>query len=246
MKNTIAKRLRRRKQRIKYRLRDINWPEQSKPMFSAANIHYEIADRARGLAYGGIGVMHLLARETGLAKAIDQKLQLLKLHLPYRMIVLRKNLSVEKGEKVLFDDIRYFFYITNDRVSSAAKIVRLANERCNQENLIEQLKNGVKAMRMPVDNLVSNWAYMVMASLAWTLKAWFALSLSEKGRWKQKHKAQKQTVLKMEFKKSRNAFIQLPCQIIKTGRKIVYRILSWNQWLGVFFRGFWALRYSPG
>ncbi|PIU57119.1 MAG: IS1380 family transposase, partial [Chloroflexi bacterium CG07_land_8_20_14_0_80_51_10] len=85
-----------------------------------------------------------------------------------RMIVLRKNLSVEKGEKVLFDDIRYFFYVTNDRVSSAAKIVHLANQRCNQENLIEQLKNGVRALRMPVDNLVSNWAYMVMASLAWT------------------------------------------------------------------------------
>jgi len=164
----------------------------------------------------------------------------------YRVVVLRKNLSVEKGEKVLFDDIRYFFYITNDRISSAATIVRLANGRCNQENLIEQLNNGVKALRMPVDNLVSNWAYMVMASLAWTLKAWFALLLTEKGRWKEKHKRQKQAVLKMEFKKFRNAFIQLPCQIVRTGRKIVYRLLSWNSWLGVFFRGFWALRYSPG
>jgi hypothetical protein len=48
-----------------------------------------------------------------------------------------------------------------------------ANDRCNQENLIEQLKNGVHALRMPVSTLVSNWAYMVMASLAWTLKAWF-------------------------------------------------------------------------
>jgi hypothetical protein len=83
VKKKIAKRLRRRKQRIQYRLRDINWPEQSKPMFCAANIHYETADRARGLAYGGIGAMHLLARQTGLVKAIDQKLQLLKLHLPY-------------------------------------------------------------------------------------------------------------------------------------------------------------------
>jgi len=511
VKKKIAKELRRRKQRIKFRLRDTNWPEQSKPMFSAANIHYEMADRVHGLAYGGIGAMQVLARQTGLTKAIDDKLKLLKLHLPYhesdhvlniaynilcngdcledierlrndevyldalgtrripdpttagdfcrrytkedvqtlmdiinevrlrvwakqpdgffeqavidadgtiagttgqckegmdmsykgiwgyhpllislantseplylinrggnctssdgaavyldqaidlslragfrkilvrgdtdfsqtkeldrwdddervtfifginamrnleiiadnlpdglwrplvrpakyevrteqrqkpdnvkerivvereyknirlesehvaefeysptkcnktyRMTVLRKNLSVEKGEKVLFDDIRYFFYITNDRVSSAAKIVRLANERCNQENLIEQLKNGVKALRMPVDNPVSNWAYMLMASLAWTLKAWFALSLIENGRWKQKYKSEKQTVLKMEFKKFRNAFIQLPCQIIRTGRKIVYRLLSWNQWLGVFFRGFWALRYSPG
>ena len=507
MKKKIAKKLKRRKQRIQYRLRKKSWPEQSEPMFAASNIHYEIGDRARGLAYGGIGAIHLLARQTGLAKALDEKLQLLKRHLPYyesdhvfniayhilcngdcledierlrndevyldtlgtqriadpttagdfcrrfdqsevealmdiinevrlgvwkkqpeqffqqaiidvdgmiaettgeckegmnisykgiwgyhplvvslantaeplylvnrsgnctssegaakyidkaidlcdtvgfrnilirgdtdfsqtqhldrwdgrgakfvfginampnliqiadnlpeglwgpflrpakyqvkteprcrpanvkeqivlqrqyenirlqsedvaefayrptkcnktyRIVVLRKNLSVERGEKVLFDDIRYFFYITNDYKSSPAEIVRFANGRCNQENLNEQLKNGVKAMRMPVDNLVSNWAYMVMASLAWTLKAWFALLLPEDGRWKEKHKHEKQAVLKMEFKKFRNAFIQLPCQIIKTGRRIVYRLLSWNRWLVVFFRGLKVLRY---
>jgi len=101
-------------------------------------------------------------------------------------------------------------------------------------------------MRMPVDNLVSNWAYMVMASLAWTLKAWFALLLAEDGRWKEKHKRQKQSVLKMEFKKFRHAFIQLPCQIVRTGWKIVYRLLCWNHWLPILFRGFWALRYSYG
>lgn len=510
MKKKIAKKLQRRKQRIQYRLRNINWKEQNKPMLSASNIHYDIADRSRGLVYGGIGGIQLLARRTGLAKAIDDKLKLLKRHLPYfesdhvlniaynilcngdcledierlrndevyldalgaeripdpttagdfcrrfteddveilmdiinevrlavwrkqpdeffqeavidadgiiaettgeckegmnisykgiwgyhplvvslantaeplylvnrsgncsssegaakyinramdlcdtvgfknilvrgdtdfsqtqhldrwddrgvtfifginampnlieiadnlhedlwrpllrpakyevktesrrrpanikeqivierqyenirlrsedvadfayrptkcnntyRVVVLRKNLSVERGEKVLFDDIRYFFYITNDYTSSAVEIVHCANGRCNQENLNEQLKNGVKAMRMPVDNLVSNWAYMVMASLAWTLKAWFALLLPEKGRWKQKHKREKRTVLKMEFKRFRNAFVQLPCQVIKTSRKIVYRLLCWNHWVGVFFRGFWAWRYSYG
>jgi len=510
VKKKIAKKLKRRKQRIQYRLRDINWKEQNGPMLSAGNIHYDIADRTHGLAYGGIGNIQLLAKRTGLAKAIDDKLKLLKRHLPYfesdhvlniaynilcngdcledierlrndevyldalgakripdpttagdfcrrytnqdvetlmdiinetrlgvwrkqpdeffkeavidadgmiaettgeckegmnisykgiwgyhplvislantqeplylvnrsgnctssegaakyidkaidlcetvgfrdilirgdtdfsqtthldrwdsrgarfifginampnlieiadnlpgglyrpllrpakyevksqprrrpanvkeqiviergyenirlqsedvaefayqptkcnqsyRMVVLRKNLSVERGERVLFDDIRYFFYITNDYKSSPAEIVRIANGRCNQENLNEQLKNGVKAMRMPVDNLVSNWAYMVTASLAWTLKAWFALLLPEKGRWKTKHKGQKQAVLKMEFKRFRNGFIQLPCQIIRTGRKIVYRVLSWNRWVAVFFRGFWALRYSYG
>jgi len=507
VKKKITKKLKQRKQRIQYRLRNINWKEQSKPMFSASNIHYDIADRTRGLAYGGIGGMQLLARQTGLVRAIDDKLKLLKRHLPYyesdhvlniaynilcngdcledieqlrndevyldalgakripdpttagdfcrrytkgdvetlmdiinevrldvwqkqpdeffeeavidadgmivettgeckegmnisykgiwgyhplvvslantaeplylvnrsgnctssegaakyidkaidlcdtvgfrnilirgdtdftqtryldrwdgrgarfifginampnlikiadnlpddlwrpllrpakyevktqprrrpanvkeqivierqyenirlqsedvaefayrptkcnktyRVVVLRKNLSVERGEKVLFDDIRYFFYLTNDYKSSPAEIVRGANGRCNQENLNEQLKNGVKAMRMPVDNLVSNWAYMVMASLAWTLKAWFALLLPEQGRWKEKHKRQKQAVLKMEFKKFRNAFIQLPCQIIKTGRKIVYRLLSWDRWLVVFFRALKVLRY---
>lgn len=507
MKKKIAKKLKRRKQRIQYRLRNINWKQQDKPMFSARNIHYDIADRTRGFAYGGIGGIKLLTRQTGLIKAIDDKLKLLKRHLPYhesdhvlniaynilcngdcledierlrndevyldalgaqripdpttagdfcrrfsqddveslmdiindirlgvwrtqpdeffqeavidvdgmiaettgeckegmnisykgiwgyhplvvslantseplylvnrsgnctssegaakyidramdlcdtvsfrnilvrgdtdfsqtkhldrwdskgakfifginampnlieiadnlpeylwgpllrpakyevktqprgrpanvkerivadreyknirlqsehvaefsyrptkcnktyRMVVLRKNLSVERGEKVLFDDIRYFFYITNDYKSSPADVVRSANGRCNQENLNEQLKNGVKAMRMPVDSLVSNWAYMVMASLAWTLKAWFALVLPEKGRWKEKYKSEKQEVLKMEFKMFRNAFIQLPCQIIKTSRKIVYRLLLWNRWLVVFFRGLKMLRY---
>jgi len=164
----------------------------------------------------------------------------------YRVVVLRKNVSVEEGQQRLFDEIRYFFYITNDRTHSAAEIVHLANDRCNQENLIEQLKNGVQAMRMPVDNLVSNWAYMVMASLAWTLKAWFALWLPTRGRWADKHAAEKQSVLTLEFKRFRQAFIALPCQIVRTGRRIVYRLLSWNRWLPVFFRGVQALRCGVG
>jgi hypothetical protein len=169
-----------------------------------------------------------------------------KCHKTYRVVVLRKNLSVEQGQQRLFDEIRYFFYITNDRTHSAAEIVHLANERCNQENLIEQLKNGVQAMRMPVDNLVSNWAYMVMASLAWTLKAWFALLLPTQGRWADKYVAEKQSVLTLEFKRFRQAFIELPCQIVKTGRRIVYRLLSWNRWLPVFFRGLRALLPGSG
>ena len=85
----------------------------------------------------------------------------------YRVVVLRKRLSREKGQQVLFEEYRYFFYITNDRTVSASDVVFLANDRCDQENLIAQLKGGVKAMAMPVGDLVSNWAYMVMASLAW-------------------------------------------------------------------------------
>ena len=160
----------------------------------------------------------------------------------YRIVVLRKNLSVEKGEQVLFDDIRYFFYITNDRKASRAEIVGDANNRCNQENLISQLKNGVCAMRMPVDNLVSNWAYMVMASLAWNLKAWYALSLPTKGRWHKKHKLQKRKILRMEFKKFRNFFVMLPCQIVKTGRKLLYRLLGWNEYFDIFFRAVESFR----
>ena len=160
----------------------------------------------------------------------------------YRIVVLRKNLSIERGENVLFEDIRYFFYITNDRKASRAEIVADANDRCNQENLIGQLKSGVRAMTMPVDSLVSNWAYMVMASLAWNLKAWYALLLPAKGRWKKKHKSQKQKVLRMEFKKFRNFFIMLPCQIVKTGRSLIYRLLGWNEYLDIFFRAIESFR----
>ena len=159
----------------------------------------------------------------------------------YTVIVVRKHLSVEKGQEVLFPQIKYFFYITNDRKRSEPDLVDWAHQRCNQENLIEQLKNGVHAMRMPAHDLVSNWAYMVMASLAWTLKAWFALLLPEQGRWAAKHREQKRAVLRMEFRGFVNAFLRLPCQIVRTGRRIVYRLLSWNPWLEVFFRAVDAL-----
>lgn len=155
----------------------------------------------------------------------------------YRVVVVKKNLSVEKGEHKLFDDVRYFFYITNLTDETPAQIVLLANDRCDQENLIQQLHNGVSAMKMPVDNLVSNWAYMVMAALAWSLKAWMGLALPQTtGRWQQRHAAQKQQLIRMEFKTFLVTMMRLPCQIIKTGRRIVYRLLSWNPWQGVFLR----------
>ena len=377
MKAITRKRLARRKQRIACRLREIHWAEQRRPMLTARNVRYEVADRTRGLAAGGIGAMHLLALRTGLVAAIDRQMHVLKRHLPYhesdhvlntaynllsggtcledierlrtdeayldalgarrvpdpttagdfcrrfapadierlmdainavrlgvwklqppaffaeavvdadgtlattcgeckegmdisfkgqwgyhplvvslantaeplylvnrsgnrpshegaaayldraialcrrayRAVVLRKNLSVEKGERRLFDDVRYFFYLTNDRTTAAAEIVPAANGRCNQENLIEQLKNGARAMEMPVGDLVSNWAYMVMASLAPALKAWLALVLPEGGRWRRKHAAEKQSVLRMKFKKFLNRLVRVPCQIVRTGRR---------------------------
>jgi hypothetical protein len=99
------------------------------------------------------------------------------------------------------------------------------------------LKGGVKALRAPVDSLLSNWAYMLMTSLAWNLKAWWALWLPEQtGRWAKKHREEKRQVLRMEFKTFVNAFVHLPCQIIMSGRKIIYRLLGWNRWQHVFFR----------
>jgi hypothetical protein len=145
----------------------------------------------------------------------------------YRMIALRKNLTTDKGEKRLFDEVRYFFYITNDRVMTPQEIVFFANDRCNQENIIGQLKSGINALRMPSDSLVSNWAYMVIATLAWNLKAWYGLLT-------QSPQAQRD-ILRMEFKRFLNSFIQIPCQIVNTGRRLVYRILTYSKHLETFF-----------
>jgi hypothetical protein len=156
----------------------------------------------------------------------------------YRMVVVRKNISVEQGDDRLFDEIRYFFYLTNDQETAAADVVFLANDRCNQENLIDQLKHGVGATRMPVDTLLSNWAYLVMAALAWTLKAWFALRLPATGRWATRYAAEKAAVLRMEFKAFLHAFMLMPVQVVRTSRRLVFRLLAWNPWQAVFLRGF--------
>jgi hypothetical protein len=145
----------------------------------------------------------------------------------YRLVILRKNLSIEKGEDLLFPDIRYFFYITTRTDLTTAEVVALANGRCNQENVIAQLKNGVNAMRMPVDNLLSNWAYMIMAALAWNLKAWFALRVPRRVR--------SARLLRMEFRQFLHSIVRIPCQILRSGRRIVYRILSYNPWVSDFF-----------
>jgi hypothetical protein len=144
----------------------------------------------------------------------------------HRVVILRKNISVQKGEKALFDEVRYFFYITN-RTDQAEKIVGLANGRCDQENVIEQLKNGVNAMRMPVADLVSNWAYMVIAALSWNLKAWYGLLVPNRERGIE--------LVKMEFRRFLSAIMLLPCQIARTARKVIYRILCYNSWLVDFF-----------
>lgn len=154
----------------------------------------------------------------------------------YRVVVVWKDLEIHKGQQKLFDDTRCFFYITNDWKTPADEIVFQANDRCNQENLLQQLKSGVRSLCAPVDNLLSNWAYMVMASLAWNLKAWSALMLPEEGRWEEKHREEKLDLLRMDFGTFRRAILGVPAQILHGGRKIIYRLLAWNPWQHVFFR----------
>jgi hypothetical protein len=152
----------------------------------------------------------------------------------YLIVVLRKQLvSDKKGEKV-GDEVRYFFYITNEWTWEQAEVVYFANDRCNQENLIEQLKNGVGALRAPSNTLESNWAYMVIGALAWSLKAWLALL--------QPRPADRQSLLTMEFKKFLAEVVLLPCQVVRAGRRLLYRLLQWNPWVDLLCRAVEVLR----
>jgi len=155
---------------------------------------------------------------------------------PYRVVALKKNISVEKGETMLVDEIRYFFYITNDRTLTPSEVVMEARGRCNQENLIAQLKNGPRALHAPVNTLLANWAYMVMASLAWSIKAWVALLLPVSARRADEHKEQRRRLLVMDFRTFLAAMIAVPCQIVRTARRVVFRVLSWNGWQEALFR----------
>jgi hypothetical protein len=158
-------------------------------------------------------------------------------HLGYWMVVVRKNITKEQGETALFDEIRYFFYISNDDKSvTPEQIVFNCNKRCDQENLIAQLKSGVRSLCAPTDNLLSNGAYMLMTSLARTLKAWSALLLPVSPRHRSKHEAERTRLLTMEFRTFLDLMIHVPCQIIRHARKTVYRLLNWTDLTPAFFR----------
>ena len=94
----------------------------------------------------------------------------------------------------------------------------------------------MRALHAPVDTLCANWAYMVMAALAWTLKAWCALLLPMSPRWQSQHEQQRHRLLTMDFHTFLAALIDIPCQIVKTARSIRWRIQAYNPWLGILFR----------
>ena len=80
----IREQIESRQRRIALRLDKLKYPEDmSQPMMRGPSPHFELSDRTVGTAYGGIGLIHKFALELGLADAIDQRLHLFKIHLPY-------------------------------------------------------------------------------------------------------------------------------------------------------------------
>ena len=118
---------------------------------------------------------------------------------------------MSKGQTRLEPETRYLFYITNvpKKQMNATGVVRESNARCHQENLIEQLKNGVQATRMPVAEFEANWAYLVIGALTWNLKAWTALVLPARfgACW----------LIDMKFRTFLDEVILVPTQILRSG-----------------------------
>lgn len=156
------------------------------------------------------------------------------------MIVLEKNIVEERGQQCLGNTVRYFFYVTNDRELTKEQVVAEANERCNQEDLNSHLKSGVRALRAPLNTLEANWAYMVIVSLAWSLKAWFALRLPVSARRREEHEAERDSILRMEFRTFLDRLMLIPAQIVRTGRRLVFRFLAWRPELHILARSLGA------
>lgn len=145
----------------------------------------------------------------------------------YRVIALRKNITKTRGEQALFDEIRYFFYITTRTDLTAAEVVACANDRCDQENVISQLKNDVGALRVPLYDLVSNWAYMVIAALAWNIKSWHAMMLH--------FKTDRRAYIAMELRRFTVQLIAIPAMVIRRARAITIRIIGYQPSLDRLF-----------
>lgn len=148
-----------------------------------------------------------------------------KCHRDYRVIALRKNITKSKGELALINEYRYFFYITTRQDLTPAQVVACANERCDSENVNEQLKNGVNALRVPMYELVSNWAYMVTAALALNLKSWFAMSM--------RTDADRRKHIGMEYRRFLAELIAIPARVIRHARTVEVRLLGYTRSIGL-------------
>ncbi len=154
----------------------------------------------------------------------------------YRMIVLRKRVGVDKGQMRLFEEYRYFFYITNDRKMTAEEIVFSANDRCEQENLIAQLKSGVQRPDGTRGRFGEQLGVHGDRVAGVEPEGLEHPLVPVSPQHQTEHKAEKRKLLRMEFATFCTAFIQMPCQIVRGGRRLIYRLLSWNPWQDVFLR----------
>ena len=154
----------------------------------------------------------------------------------YRVIVVKKLLEITEGQELLFDDYEkmYLFYITNITDMDAVELVEFIHGRCNHENKIEQMDNGIHGLKMPAAEFLANWAYMIIAAMSWNIKSYLGLLLPDKSCGRR--------IIACEFKSFQNMLVNIPCLILNKGRQIVYRYLDCSQWIETVFALFDVLK----
>ncbi len=133
----------------------------------------------------------------------------------YRLIVRRKLIEHRKGQVHLFDDYEYAWVVTNlpDHFS-AEDVIDHTYQRCDQENLIEQMGSGLAGWRMPVAEFDGNSAWLEIARLAWNMGKWIAqLALPDE-------------VVRWECKRFRLHYVLVPAQLIKRARQMWVRLMG--------------------
>ena len=127
----------------------------------------------------------------------------------YRLVIRRQLIEHNKGQTCLFQEYRYRYVVTNlPATVSTSRVIDLTYERCDQENIIEQMGSGLAAWRMPVGQFAGNSAWLEIARLAWNLAKWLAqLVLPEE-------------TIRWEWKRFRAAFVYLTVDVIKRSRQI--------------------------
>lgn len=130
----------------------------------------------------------------------------------YRLIVRKQKIQTAGRGGELFDEYRYRYVLSNLPKSVGTEaVVRLTYGRCDQEKVIEQLKNGVSAFRMPLGQEHANAAFLKIAAIAHNLKAWLAQIVlpEECVRW--------------EWKRFRHSFVYVAARVVRSARQVVVR-----------------------
>ena len=149
----------------------------------------------------------------------------------YRLVIRRQLIENYQGQQFLFEEYRYRYIVTNLPASvSTQRVVDLTYERCDQENLIEQLGNGLAAWRMPVAEFDGNSAWLEIARLAWNIGKWIAqlVLAAEVVRW--------------EWKRFRLAWVYLAAHVTRVSRQIRVRLSGSHRFARELLRAHLALQ----
>lgn len=151
---------------------------------------------------------------------------------PYRLIARYQEIE-EHEQGHLFMLTRFRYVLSNLPPSvSAEEVMDMTYQRCDQENLIEQLQSGVAAMRMPTGGMLSNAAFLTCARLAHNLKPWLA------------QLALPQETMRWEWKRFRRSFVYCAARVVHTARQVHVRIADSHRFAATILAA--QARLAPG